>query len=486
MNRLYAIVILALITVIGGVLRFSTLIEREFWFDEAYTGLLIAQDWGAMLSVIQSDVHPPLYYALLKIWASLFGSGEFALRSFSALLGTALIPLTYLMTQRLWKSTGERTAPLAAALLIAVNPFFITYSQEVRAYALVAVLMTLAAAFFFHALHTSPTRFTRAWAGVALCCGLAFLTHYLSIFGTLTMGILWCLHLLTHRAEHPQRSRSIIRNHIPTIVIGALIVLPWLPSVWAQYQDATPLVWIPQARLSFIFRSMSAFLFGVDAHALGVPPVRMLTSLLSPAFVGFIIALVLIPLTIYLLTERSRESGDRLFSIFFLWLFPILLVVLLSLLGFQHWYVERYLITYGLFFLVYLCVLFRVYRPGAVWLVLLVYIGSLFYLTPPAVNLGYRSLAHTIQTEYPTARIVTTDPYDFYILRYYLRTNIKLYDTDNTHQYSTWDMTTLDDILQSTDALQSTDIIVTHTDTLPFPTTPLQSIEQFTLHTYEQ
>lgn len=483
----HAIVLLALISVIGGVLRFSTLIDREFWFDEAYTGLLILQDWGAMLSVIQSDVHPPLYFAVLKIWASIFGSGEYALRSFSAILGTALIPLTYLMTQRLWKDRRERIVPLAAALIVAVNPFFVAYSQEVRAYALVAVLMTLAATFFFHALHATPGRFTPAWGGVAICCGLAFLTHYLSIFGTLTMGMLWCLHLLTHRAEHPQRIRSIIYTHIPTIVIGVLIVVPWLPSVMAQYQDATPLVWIPQARLSFIFRSIAAFLFGVDAHALGIPPVRLFTSLLSPSFVGFVIALVVIPLTIYLLTERSRESGDRLFSIFFLWLFPILLVVLLSLFGIQHWYVERYLITYSLFFLVYVCVLFREYRSGAVWLVLLIYIGALFSLAPLAANLGYRPLAHAIQTQYPTARIITTDPYDFFILRYYLRTNIKLYDANNTHQYSTWDMTTLDDILQTTDAILSTDIIVTqHTTPPPFTTTPLQSIEQFTLYTYEQ
>lgn len=483
----HAILFLTLITVIGGALRFSTLVDREFWFDEAYTGLLIAQDWGIMLDVIQSDVHPPLYYALLKIWAGMFGSGEYALRSLSALLGTALIPLTYAMTQRLWKNTRERIAPMAAALLIAVNPFFIAYSQEVRAYALVALLMTLAAAFFFHALHTSPARFTPAWGGVAVCCGLAFLTHYLSIFGTLTMGMLWCLHLLTHRREHQQRIRSIIRNHMPTVVIGALIVLPWLPSVWAQYQDATPLVWIPQARLSFIFRSIAAFLFGVDAHALGVPLVRMFTSLLSPTFVGFLIALVVIPLTIYLLTERSREAGDRLFLIFFLWLFPIIIIVLLSLLGIQHWYIERYLITYGLFFLVYLCVLFYEYRLGAVWLFLFLYSASLFYLVPHAANPGYRLLTQTIHSQYPTARIVTTDPYDFFILRYYFRTNIKLYDAGNAHQYSTWDMTTLDDILPSTDAIQSTDIVVTqNTARPPFTTTPLQSIEQFTLHTYEQ
>jgi len=80
-----------LVTLLGGWLRFRGLAAAEFWYDEAFSALLVRKNWGEMWALIAQDVHPPLYYIGLKLWAGVFGYADFALRSFSAVFGVLLI-----------------------------------------------------------------------------------------------------------------------------------------------------------------------------------------------------------------------------------------------------------------------------------------------------------------------------------------------------------------------------------------------------------
>src|SRR5438876_576650 len=100
---------------------------------------------GASATVAEAPRHhpargsgrtPPFYYMLAWGWAKLFGTGEVGLRSLSALAGTLTIPAAYAAGRAL----SSRRAGLIAAALFAVNPLLVWYSQEARAYALLALL----------------------------------------------------------------------------------------------------------------------------------------------------------------------------------------------------------------------------------------------------------------------------------------------------------------------------------------------------------
>src|SRR5207302_9729664 len=86
------------------------------------------------------DTHPPGYYWTLKAWGDAFGSSELALRSLSAAWGVAAVVLTFLIGRRLF----GLLAGSVAALLLAVAPLAVYYSQEVRMYAQVTALWLLA------------------------------------------------------------------------------------------------------------------------------------------------------------------------------------------------------------------------------------------------------------------------------------------------------------------------------------------------------
>lgn len=169
--------------VLAAVLRVPTLGEQSFWFDETVTAQLVDQDLGGVLAQVEgSESTPPLYYLLGWAWSGLLGTGEAALRSLSALLGIATVAVAWLLGRRLAGTgahgTGERAAALAA-LLTATSPLLVWFSQEARAYALLAFLGALSALLALRAREKPSAGRLAAWT---VACALALATHYFAAF----------------------------------------------------------------------------------------------------------------------------------------------------------------------------------------------------------------------------------------------------------------------------------------------------------------
>ena len=108
--------------ILAAALRFATLGVQSFDYDESFTVSLLHGSLGDALRTIPiTESSPPLYYVLAWIWTQAFGLGEIGVRSLSALLGTALVPVAYFIGRRL----GSSRAGLIAAAIVAVNPFLV-------------------------------------------------------------------------------------------------------------------------------------------------------------------------------------------------------------------------------------------------------------------------------------------------------------------------------------------------------------------------
>jgi 4-amino-4-deoxy-L-arabinose transferase-like glycosyltransferase len=186
-SRSRAFWIVAGLTAVAAALRFSTLGLQSYHHDEIVTASRILRDgfWHAMSAVGFSESAPPLYYALAWLWTQLTGTGEFGLRSISALAGVATVPVAYLVAVEL----RGRRAGIAAAALVAVNPMLLWYSQEARAYALFALLTSVSLLYFVRALDRGRRRDLTAW-GIASALALA--THYFAVF-PIAAEALWLL-----------------------------------------------------------------------------------------------------------------------------------------------------------------------------------------------------------------------------------------------------------------------------------------------------
>jgi mannosyltransferase len=165
------------LTVLATVLRFATLGVQSYHHDEIVTASRILRgSFGhAMHEVWTGESTPPIFYALAWVWTQLVGTGEFGLRSLSAAAGVATVPIAYLIGVEL----RGRRAGLWAAALVAVNPMMLWYSQEARAYALVALFGALSVLYWLRA-ERSGARRDVVWWGV--WSGLALGTHYFVVF----------------------------------------------------------------------------------------------------------------------------------------------------------------------------------------------------------------------------------------------------------------------------------------------------------------
>ncbi|MCL5960839.1 MAG: glycosyltransferase family 39 protein, partial [Chloroflexi bacterium] len=194
---------LPLILVVGLGLRVFQLGTPSLWYDEVLSILISSKDPQTIISLTANDVHPPLYYWILHFWL-VFGQSEFAVRLLSVLFGWATVIAVYFLAERLF----DTRVGLLAALISALAPFQVTYSQEARMYTLVALLSVLTSFFLVKAidLPRAPAETTNAdessikanrrnsytllwWFLFALCTTLNFYTAYYAFFTLLAQDL---------------------------------------------------------------------------------------------------------------------------------------------------------------------------------------------------------------------------------------------------------------------------------------------------------
>lgn len=130
-SRTTALIVLAAITLLGAVLRFSRLEAVAFWNDEALQLNGIELPLGRLREqhLKTTEFMPPLSYVIQRaFWLPL--QTKFAARLPGAVFGVLMIPLAYLTVRRF----ATRLAGLAAAFLTATSFFLVWYSQECRTY----------------------------------------------------------------------------------------------------------------------------------------------------------------------------------------------------------------------------------------------------------------------------------------------------------------------------------------------------------------
>jgi len=124
----------------GFFLRFHALDRQSLWDDELSTIRTISLPARQMLQRFATyETHPPLYFLQLKVWRALHGRSLVRLRANSALWGSLSLMLIFL----LGRQYGGTPLGLSAMAMLAVSPFHLAYSQEIRPYAM-AVAIALA------------------------------------------------------------------------------------------------------------------------------------------------------------------------------------------------------------------------------------------------------------------------------------------------------------------------------------------------------
>ena len=166
--------VIGALTILGAVVRLEELGQTSLWVDEAQTTLVafsvLQHGYPVIVAHHIIDNWEPLYPYLEAFSIRLLGQSNFAYRVPSALAGTALIPLAYVIGARL----RDRYVGITFAAMVAFSTEYIGWSRQARWYMLLVLLMALA---FLFALmwYQSENRRKRWWnvGAAAFFAGLA-------------------------------------------------------------------------------------------------------------------------------------------------------------------------------------------------------------------------------------------------------------------------------------------------------------------------
>ena len=223
-------------------MRLIGLTYHSLWFDEVVSTVLAAKPageiWRAGFSFIQ-DKHPPLYYLLLHGWTRLAGESDLSVRLLGVLIGALAVLPTYGIGRRLG---GDRAGAIAA-LLLALNPFLIWYSQEARMFMPATTFLLIGLYGILHLAYRDP----RGRRPASATCHLppatfsallfilgftaALYTYLFSAF-VLPVAGLWVLLLAWQGRNTPGNGRRMLVG-LGSLAAVAVLFLPLARNAWS-------------------------------------------------------------------------------------------------------------------------------------------------------------------------------------------------------------------------------------------------------------
>jgi hypothetical protein len=190
------------------------------WTDEGWS-TWVASDHrlDVILSQLAPDRHPPLYFVSLSAWWTVAGDSRIALR-FLAIAGGLL---TVAVTYRIGADWLGSLAGAYAALLLAVLPVAVYYSQEIRHYSWLMLSVCLMTLFFLRYL-----RRPRIGMLALYVASIVFMLYTLYI-GVLILGLHVAIGLLAWRG--PLRNKAALIGGWATAIV---LYIPWLVFMLGQ------------------------------------------------------------------------------------------------------------------------------------------------------------------------------------------------------------------------------------------------------------
>ncbi|MCB9109063.1 MAG: glycosyltransferase family 39 protein [Anaerolineales bacterium] len=371
------------LTILGLLLRLFQLGEWSFWHDEALTVLLAQKPIPELVAITAADVHPPLYYLVVKLFL-LFGQSETLARLPSVIFGAGSIYLLYLLGRDLF----EATVGLVGAFIMTISPLQLFYAQEARMYTQLIFLTILAGWLLFRALRTEN------WIDWLLFSVVITLAAYTTYFAFPVVAAMALYIILVEK-----RWRSTVFFLI-SIAVSVLLYIPWLGIFLTQSRAVIDTYWMATPSPLLLFTTVTGFFTSYTLPTWGIA-------------VSLVATLLIVFVTLNEIRHAIRE-GNRVKPLLWLLLWglvPLLGTYLVSLI--RPIFQLRTVITAAPPF--YLMVAWGVASARQRRLNMLLFLPALammlisifnFYFNPAFAKPAWRQAAFYVQTQVRPGDIV--------------------------------------------------------------------------------
>ena len=232
------ILMFSLIFVISIAFYFFNIGLSDLWSDETYTKSMLNGTLSDFYAKFKNDLHPPLYYLGLRLYTGLFGLSTTSLRTFSVVGVLATLLLGYFAGQRIF---GKQGALYLCLMLISV-PMLAVYSHQARMYSWAAFSIT---GVFIYSCLFIRTGTTRDLILLLIFTVAAMYIHYYSMIAAFMANVFVFLQLVL------TKNRKWL-NHLISLLIAAILFLPWLFMFIVQVKRVQNAFWAPEVSLPTI------------------------------------------------------------------------------------------------------------------------------------------------------------------------------------------------------------------------------------------
>lgn len=208
---------------------FLDLDMKTFAYDEIFTVAMIKYSYLDIWKITATDVHPPLYYIMLKAFVSIFGHHLILFRIFST-LGIISCLITGLFFIR--KYFGDKVSLLFIVIvtILPVTQYLVTETR-MYSWAMFFVLATILSAYRVFKHGKLINYFSLLFFG--LCSAY---THYFALLGVLCIITLLFLLML-----YSKKDVKMLIVFFVLIIVGYSF---WLPELFTQISRVNTKYWI--------------------------------------------------------------------------------------------------------------------------------------------------------------------------------------------------------------------------------------------------
>ena len=227
--------------ILGSIFILLGAFHTEVWYDEAYTMYLVRHDYADIIRIDSGDVHPVLYYLLLKTFTMPFNNSILACRLFSAIPAILLGILGY---THIRKDFGEKVG-VAYTFLMFFLPFVAMYAMEIRMYTWTMLFVTLTGIYAYRIVKKYRIK---NWILFAIFSLLAAHCHYYGLATVALINGLLFFYILFSKKMYEENQASKKKYIITFFIMAVIQVLGYLPWVFVflkQAQAVSKGYWIP-------------------------------------------------------------------------------------------------------------------------------------------------------------------------------------------------------------------------------------------------
>ncbi|MBE9547702.1 MAG: glycosyltransferase family 39 protein [Proteobacteria bacterium] len=246
----YLWLLLVLIIALATLLRIYHLDSQSFWIDEGYS-VWAAQTFSSIDPATSYSADTPLYPFVLRQWMRLFDT-DFGIRLLSVIFGVAAVPIIFF----LGRSAFNNTVGITSALFLALSPFHIKYSQEVRVFSIFFFFLLFA---IYMIVKLAKEEKMVYWLGYVLSGALMLYSHGTAAFYLVLLNIFFLI------LGWPPNVH-VLKKWILANMLIVLLFLPWMTMYLIIAKNVVSGWWAPTPTPGDLINTVVSF------TALSIPP----------------------------------------------------------------------------------------------------------------------------------------------------------------------------------------------------------------------